>query len=135
HPNWEQILAGDEMYHSSLQVTIDEQEKLGVPELYCGNPITSKAKDSMRQSHQLPTTRKLQAESPQRIQIIQNTHAERYIVPPLTYTTNTTDYILQHNMSNHPDPLKPSTHHQLSSHNIYPSFLLHTTTLLFNYKW
>ncbi|EFI26815.1 hypothetical protein CC1G_15738 [Coprinopsis cinerea okayama7 len=36
HPDWEQMLAADDAFRSSVAITIEEEEKLGVPEGYQG---------------------------------------------------------------------------------------------------
>ncbi|KAF8988196.1 hypothetical protein BDQ17DRAFT_1257861, partial [Cyathus striatus] len=42
HLNWEQILSGNELFHSLIEVTIEEQEKPRVPEVYRGNSMTTR---------------------------------------------------------------------------------------------
>ncbi|KAF8977918.1 hypothetical protein BDQ17DRAFT_1266166, partial [Cyathus striatus] len=56
HPNWEQILSGNELFCSLIEVTIEEQEKLRVPEVYQGNSMMTQTGYDTRQSHQSPPT-------------------------------------------------------------------------------
>ncbi|KAF8982258.1 hypothetical protein BDQ17DRAFT_1225389, partial [Cyathus striatus] len=49
HPHWEDILANEEQYCLSLQISIEEQQKLGVPNDYIGNtPVYLTHSDSRR---------------------------------------------------------------------------------------
>ncbi|KAF8985683.1 hypothetical protein BDQ17DRAFT_1260065 [Cyathus striatus] len=95
HPSWEEILAGDEQYRLSLRISIEEQEKLNVPQDYLGNsPLYST--HHMRRSYNYQntaTTHILRAESPQRI--CSNPTSQCYSprsIPHLTYSNNTASY-------------------------------------------
>ena len=85
HPSWPELTAKDKVFLASLEISMEEQEGLKLPDEVC-NSVALQQEYEARCGDDLPTTQDLHSASPCIVRQYQTSHHERSrLIAPLGY--------------------------------------------------